>query len=114
MVEDIMKILRKTARALKTEQKQQIVVGVVGYPNTGKSSVINALKHSRACQVNNLPGTTKQAQEVIIDKSIVALDCPGVIPASQEEIKSLVLRHAIKTDDLVDAVGPVEELLSKV
>lgn len=54
-----MKVLRKIARDLKTDEKAEIAVAVVGYPNVGKSSVVNALKHSRTCQVNNLPGTTK-------------------------------------------------------
>lgn len=59
MTEELMKVLRKVARDLKTDEKNEIAVAVVGYPNVGKSSVINALKHSRACAVNNLPGTTK-------------------------------------------------------
>lgn len=42
------------------------------------------------------------------------VDCPGVIPASQEETNGLVLRHAIKVEDLADAVAPVTELLTKV
>jgi len=59
MTEELMKILRKIARTLKTEEKREIAVGVVGYPNVGKSSIINALKKGRACAVTNLPGTTK-------------------------------------------------------
>lgn len=93
MVEELMKILRKTARALKTEDKKEIAVGVVGYPNTGKSSIINAMKHGRACAVNILPGTTKVGQEVQVDKSIIAIDCPGVIPANLEDVKSLILKQ---------------------
>lgn len=59
MVEALMKIFRKTLRTLKTEEKPFITVGVVGFPNVGKSSIVNALKHSRATPVSNHPGTTK-------------------------------------------------------
>lgn len=36
--------------------KTKIRVGVVGLPNVGKSSVINSLKRSKACNVGNTPG----------------------------------------------------------
>uniref|UniRef100_A0A915CBE0 CP-type G domain-containing protein n=1 Tax=Parascaris univalens TaxID=6257 RepID=A0A915CBE0_PARUN len=39
--------------------KTSIRVGVVGYPNVGKSSVINSLKRKRACNIGALPGITK-------------------------------------------------------
>lgn len=38
--------------------KTSITVGIVGLPNVGKSSVINSLKRSKACNVGNLPGGT--------------------------------------------------------
>lgn len=31
----------------------------IGFPNTGKSSVINSLKRSKACNVGSTPGVTK-------------------------------------------------------
>lgn len=39
--------------------KSSVTVGVIGYPNVGKSSVINSLKRSRACAVSSTPGFTK-------------------------------------------------------
>lgn len=36
--------------------KKSIRVGIVGLPNVGKSSVINSLKRSKACNVGNIPG----------------------------------------------------------
>lgn len=36
--------------------KTSITVGIVGLPNIGKSSVINSLKRSKACNVGNVPG----------------------------------------------------------
>jgi nuclear GTP-binding protein len=39
--------------------KKQISVGFVGYPNTGKSSIINTLKNGKVCNVAPVPGETK-------------------------------------------------------
>lgn len=39
--------------------KTSITVGIVGLPNVGKSSIINSLKRSRACNVGATPGITK-------------------------------------------------------
>lgn len=38
--------------------KTSVTVGVIGYPNVGKSSVINSLKRSKACGVSATPGFT--------------------------------------------------------
>jgi len=39
--------------------KKQISVGLIGYPNVGKSSIINTLKASKVCKVAPIPGETK-------------------------------------------------------
>lgn len=39
--------------------KTSITVGVVGLPNVGKSSIINSLKRSKACNVGATPGITR-------------------------------------------------------
>lgn len=36
-----------------------VTVGLIGYPNVGKSSVINSLKRSKTCEVSAIPGSTK-------------------------------------------------------
>jgi nuclear GTP-binding protein len=54
-------------------------VGLIGYPNVGKSSVINSLKRTKACEVSSIPGCTKSLQEVKLDSQVKLLDAPGVI-----------------------------------
>jgi len=39
--------------------KKNISVGMIGYPNVGKSSIINALMKKVACKVAPIPGQTK-------------------------------------------------------
>ena len=59
--DDLNKLLKKLVKHFITTEKPVIAVGVIGYPNVGKSSVINALKHGRATVVDQQPGTTKAA-----------------------------------------------------
>jgi len=61
------------------QEKQQISVGFIGYPNVGKSSVINTLKKKKVCNVAPIPGETKVWQYVTLMKRIYLIDCPGVV-----------------------------------
>ena len=65
--------------------KKQISVGFVGYPNVGKSSVINTIRQKAVCSVAPIPGQTKVWQYVTLMKRIYLIDCPGVVPAGQDE-----------------------------
>lgn len=95
------------------KNKHSIIVGVIGFPNVGKSSLINSLKRSKAAGIGNTPGFTKGIQEIYLDSDIILLDSPGVV-LSKDNTDSLILRNVIKVEDLVDPVGPVEILINKV
>jgi nuclear GTP-binding protein len=53
-------------------------------------------------------------QEVQLDKNIVLLDSPGVVLSTQGQSDSLILRSAIKLEDLEDPIRPVEALLNRI
>lgn len=93
--------------------KQAVTVGLVGYPNVGKSSVINSLKKSKAVGVSSTPGFTKAMQEVYLDGKVKLLDCPGVIFSTDDE-KTLVLRNIIKVSEIKDPISPIEGILERV
>jgi nuclear GTP-binding protein len=58
--ENLMNILKNYARTSKdSNDKQNITVGIVGFPNVGKSSIINSLKRSKATATGNQPGVTR-------------------------------------------------------
>ncbi|KAG0424475.1 hypothetical protein HPB47_028315 [Ixodes persulcatus] len=91
-----------------------ITVGVVGYPNVGKSSIVNSLKRSRACTVGAVPGVTKVMQKVQLDKHVSLLDSPGVVMAAQGASQaSVALRNAKRPEDLEDPVGPACSILRR-
>lgn len=59
-------------------------VGVVGYPNTGKSSLINVLAVGKKAHTSPVAGMTRKIQEIKIGKNILILDSPGVIIHEEE------------------------------
>lgn len=93
-----------------------LTVGVVGYPNVGKSSLINSIKRSRACAVAAMPGKTRVVQEVAIDKGVKLLDCPGVVIAdlgltedgveARRKQAELMLRNCVKAELVEDPIAP--------
>ena len=58
--ENLLNILKNYARVDGDQKaKALITVGVIGFPNVGKSSLINSLKRSKAAATGNTPGVTK-------------------------------------------------------
>ncbi|KAH0826610.1 hypothetical protein J3R83DRAFT_4974 [Lanmaoa asiatica] len=61
------------------ERPVKLVVGLVGYPNVGKSSTINALLGEKKVSVSSTPGKTKHFQTIHLSPAIVLCDCPGLV-----------------------------------
>jgi ribosome biogenesis GTPase A len=59
---------------------RDILVGVLGYPNTGKSTVINVLSGRHSAGTSAISGHTRGVQMVRAGANIMLLDTPGVIP----------------------------------
>jgi ribosome biogenesis GTPase A len=62
------------------EARGDIIIGVLGYPNVGKSSVINALAFKHKAKVSSKAGTTHGVHWITANDEIKLIDTPGVIP----------------------------------
>ena len=74
------KIKEKAAEIRKNTEYERIQVGVIGYPNTGKSSLINLLIGRASAKTGSEAGFTKGIQKLRLSENIHLLDSPGVIP----------------------------------
>ena len=85
-------------------QPRAVRAAVIGFPNVGKSALINRLLGKKMAKSRNLPGVTKSLQWVRIGGSegsqadmLELLDSPGIIPARQFDQRS-ALKLAICND----------------
>ncbi|KAJ9602360.1 GTPase required for pre-60S ribosomal subunit nuclear export and maturation [Cladophialophora chaetospira] len=94
--------------------RKQISVGFIGYPNTGKSSIINTLRKKRVCTVAPIPGETKVWQYITLMKRIYLIDCPGVVPPSQgDSEEDILLRGVVRVENVEHPAQYVEAVLRR-
>jgi nuclear GTP-binding protein len=121
----LFKALKSFAAA--KQLKRAVSVGVIGYPNVGKSSVINALTSrmggGQACPTGSEAGVTTSIREVKIDSKLKLLDSPGIVfPSSHDGTKTskveerarLVLLNAVPPKQIEDPVPAVTLLLKRL
>merc|ERR1712226_816412 len=95
--------------------KKNISVGMVGYPNVGKSSVINALRSKKVCNVAPIPGETKVWQFITLMKNIFLVDCPGVVYNHTTDTETdTVLKGVIRVQHLEAPEDYIPKVLSRV
>lgn len=117
--------------AASRQLKRAVSVGVIGYPNVGKSSVINALlsglggQRKAACPAGAEAGVTTSIRAVKIDSKLTLLDSPGIVFPSTtgsdgpkrsaiEEHAHLILLNAIPPKQIDDPMPAVSLLLQKL
>ncbi|MFH1455726.1 MAG: GTPase [archaeon] len=98
-------------KIMETGQKDEIVVGVLGYPNVGKSSVINALKGKASASTSSQSGHTKGKQLLRINNRVSILDTPGVLPYMEKDEIKHALTASIDPSKIKDPEDVVRYIL---
>lgn len=94
--------------------KKQISVGFIGYPNTGKSSIINTLRSKKVCKVAPIAGETKVWQYITLMRRIYLIDCPGVVYPSAETDTEKVLKGVVRVELVQNPEDYVSSVLERV
>ncbi|CAM0137949.1 GTPase required for pre-60S ribosomal subunit nuclear export and maturation [Umbelopsis sp. WA50703] len=95
--------------------KKQISVGFIGYPNTGKSSIINTLKAKKVCTVAPIPGETKVWQYITLMKRIYLIDCPGIVPPNSEDTETdIILKGVVRVENIPTPEDNIPVILDRV
>lgn len=83
-------------------------IGLVGYPNVGKSSTINSLLQAKKVSVSATPGKTKHFQTLFLTKNLLLCDCPGlVMPKFVFTKAEMIINGILPIDQMRDHVPPV-------
>ena len=94
--------------------KKTISVGFIGYPNVGKSSIINTLRTKKVCNVAPIAGETKVWQYITLMKRIFLIDCPGVVYPSGDTETEIVLKGVVRVENIKNPDDYIPAVLERI
>ncbi|XP_020386560.2 large subunit GTPase 1 homolog [Rhincodon typus] len=104
---ELLKIFRTLHKGQRVKD-DEITVGLVGYPNVGKSSTINTILQNKKVSVSATPGHTKHFQTLYVEPGLCLCDCPGLVMPSFVSTKAeMVCSGILPIDQMRDHVPPV-------
>lgn len=94
---------------------RKTTVGLVGYPNVGKSSTINALIGAKKVSVSATPGKTKHFQTIHLSNQVILCDCPGLVFPNFATTKAeLVCNGILPIDQMREYSGPATLVAQRI
>ena len=122
------KRINAKANGLSEEELDEILaaqtaVGMIGYPNVGKSSIINVLigaskkTHGTGARVSvsSTPGHTKHLQTLVISDTIMLCDCPGLVfPSFSSSAGEMVCSGVLPVSQLRDSTPALDLVCKRV
>ncbi|KAH8161128.1 hypothetical protein CIB48_g7133 [Xylaria polymorpha] len=113
-VEELEDIFLQQARDPDDPEKR-LQIGLVGYPNVGKSSTINALIGAKKVSVSSTPGKTKHFQTIRLSDKVTLCDCPGLVFPNFATTKGdLVCNGVLPIDQLREFTGPAALITHRI
>ncbi|XP_071964915.1 uncharacterized protein [Antedon mediterranea] len=94
--------------------KKQISVGFIGYPNVGKSSIINTLRSKKVCKVAPIAGETKVWQYITLMRRIYLIDCPGTVNPTGDTETEIILKGVVRVENVKFPEEHIPEVLRRV
>ncbi|KAK6725813.1 hypothetical protein RB195_004249 [Necator americanus] len=91
-----------------------ISVGFIGYPNVGKSSIVNTLRKKKVCKTAPIAGETKVWQYVMLMRRIYMIDCPGVVYPQGDSETQIILKGVVRVENVKDPENHVQGVLDRV
>jgi large subunit GTPase 1 len=106
--QELISFLKTVHKSVDKAKPGLNTIGLVGYPNVGKSSTINALLRDKKTAVSDTPGKTKHYQTLFVDDELLLCDCPGLVfPSFISTRGELILNGILPIDQMRDYVEPV-------
>lgn len=99
MLKGINELIKKIKSKTKIENTK---VAVIGYPNTGKSSLINKLSRGSKAPTSSESGFTRGLQLIAGKNNLRLFDTPGIVPFKDSDEIRLGLVSAISPSKLKD------------
>lgn len=109
---DMLQILPYSTKENSFDFNFSGTVGLIGYPNVGKSSTINMILRHKKVRVSSTPGKTKFIQ-TIETPTFTLLDCPGLVFPNHSKIQ-LVLMGILNVDQIPDLSKYEDEIIEAV
>lgn len=116
--EKIMGVLKAKAKMYSKNHEDRLMVGTVGYPNVGKSSLINVLCGRKRVGVAAMPGKTKHFQTLLLEddaRDICLVDCPGLVfPSFANSKAEMYCCGVLPIQNIREYLSPVSLIISRV
>ncbi len=107
------KLINSKAERTKFD-RGYVTIGCCGFPNVGKSSLLNSLNGRKVVSVSRTPGHTKHLQTIFLTKHVRLVDCPGLVFPSLVEKPLQVLAGIYPIAQLQEPYRAIRYLSERV